>query len=78
MNLSRLVGRNRSYIEQIFPHLAEMLTGEVGRLAETELVLLCHRAPQQQIEEWLAAGVRVLDLTGAFSGHGRVGVSCVV
>jgi GDP-mannose 6-dehydrogenase len=78
VNLSRLVGRNRSYIEQIFPHLAEMLTGEVGRLSETELVLLCHRAPQQQIEEWLAAGVRVLDLTGAFSGSGREGVYCVV
>jgi GDP-mannose 6-dehydrogenase len=78
VSLSRLVGRNRSYIEQIFPHLAEMLTSDLGRLAEAELILICHRAEDAQLEAWRQAGVKIIDLTGAFSATQLTGIACVV
>jgi len=78
VNVSRLVGRNRSYIEQIFPHLAEMLTGETARLADCDLVLICHKAPAGQVEAWSQSDVKLIDLTGAFSATRAPGISCVV
>jgi GDP-mannose 6-dehydrogenase len=78
VSLSQLVGRNRSYIEQIFPHLAEMLTGDLARLSEAELVLICHRAEDAQLDAWRQAGVKIIDLTGAFSATQLTGIACVV
>jgi GDP-mannose 6-dehydrogenase len=78
VDVSRLVGRNKSYIEQVFPHLAEMVTGDPTRLDEVELIVLCHSAPAETVHAWVAAGKRVVDLTGAFSGAADGSLLCVV
>ncbi len=78
VDVSRLVGRNKSYIEQVFPHLAEMVTGDPTRLDEVELIVLCHSAPAETVHAWVAAGKRVVDLTGAFSGAADGSLVCIV
>lgn len=78
VDFSRLVGKNKSYIEQVFPHLAEMVTGEFQALDDSELILLCHRAEQKTLDAWLVSGKQVIDLTGAFSASERPGLDCIV
>jgi GDP-mannose 6-dehydrogenase len=78
VDVSRLVGRNKSYIEQVFPHLAEMVTGDPTSLDEMELIVLCHSAPAETVDAWIASGKRVVDLTGAFSGAADGSLVCIV
>jgi hypothetical protein len=68
VDLSRLVGRNKSYIEQKLPHLATMVTGSAAELEGCQLLLLCHPASSEQLQAWQEQQIPVLDLTGGFSG----------
>jgi GDP-mannose 6-dehydrogenase len=78
VDVSRLVGKNKSYIEQVFPHLADMVTGDLQALDSSELILLCHQVGPATLDLWLETGKVVIDLTGAFSASERVGLDCVV
>jgi GDP-mannose 6-dehydrogenase len=78
VHVSRLVGENKSYVEQIFPHLSEMVTGEVSDLDGCELIVLCHRADAGVIKGWSEKGLRVIDLTGLFSASLEAGIRSVV
>ena len=68
VDLSRIVGRNKSFIEQKLPHLSMMVTGDRTWLETCELILLCHAADALHLRRWKDAGIPILDLTGAFSG----------
>jgi len=70
VDLSRIVGRNKSFIEQKLPHLSTMVTGDWQRLERCELILLCHAADTSRLRQWQEANIPVLDLTGSFSGSG--------
>lgn len=78
VDVSRLVGRNKSYIEQVFPHLSEMVTGDVSLLDQVDLIVLCHSADVSLVERWQAEGKQVLDLTGAFSGSANGSIRSIV
>jgi len=78
VDVSRLVGRNRSYIEQVFPHLSEMVTGDVSCLDTVDLIILCHAADASLVEKWQDEGKQVLDLTGAFSGKSSASLRSIV
>jgi GDP-mannose 6-dehydrogenase len=67
VQLSRLIGRNRSFVEQVLPHLADMLTDDVDGLQGCDLVVVCHRPPDDLRAHWVEAGVSQLDLTGLVS-----------
>ena len=78
VDLSRLVGRNKSYIESVLPHLSDIVTGDSSALAGAELILICHKATQEEVQSWRDAGAKVLDLTGAFSAQATNGMMCIV
>lgn len=78
VDVSKLVGKNKSYIEQVFPHLADMVTGDLQALDAVKLILLCHKVEDGTLEKWLKAGKSVIDLTGQFSASDRPGLDCVV
>ena len=70
---NRLVGRNKAYIDQVFPHLAGLLRPDLVGVAASDVIVLGHRTPRAQTEAWLDAGRAVVALTGAcdFPGHAR-------
>ena len=68
VDVARLVGRNKSYIEQKLPHLATMVTGSAADLEGCQLLLLCHPASSEQLQAWQEQQIHLLDLTGGFSG----------
>lgn len=78
VDVSRLVGRNKSFIEQVFPHLADLVTGDVSSLNASELIIICHTADKRLTEQWEQSGKIILDLTGAFSGKVDEMVNCIV
>jgi GDP-mannose 6-dehydrogenase len=78
VKMARLVGGNRSYIDQKLPHLAELLTDKLGDLDDCDLIVLGHATDDARVERWLEQGKQVLDLTGVRSADPRRGVSCIV
>ena len=78
VHVARLTGGNRSYIEQVLPHLAEMLTSDLSRLEDCDLVVLCHKAGEATMEHWHSLGVKFFDLTGIFSASPISEADCVV
>jgi GDP-mannose 6-dehydrogenase len=76
--VARLVGGNRSFVDQKLPHLAELLVPEVSALDPCELIVAGHPASDDLVERWLAAGKLVIDLTGARSGQRRQGLTSIV
>ena len=77
VDISRLVGGNKSYVDQVLPHLSELIAGDVNHLESAEMILLCHRADESLIEAWLQRGIEVFDLTGMFSQKCE-SIQCVV
>ena len=74
VQFARLIGGNRSFVEEKFPHLAEFLTDRIEDLGSAELVLLCHRPTEEVMRRLEGAGTRILDLTGMAAGsEGSVG-----
>ncbi len=61
---ARLMGGNKSYIAQRLPHLSDLLCDRMDGLDKCPLLVLCHKAPEQQVKLWLEAGKQILDLTG--------------
>jgi GDP-mannose 6-dehydrogenase len=78
VQVARLIGKNRSYVERVLPHLVDMVTDDPGKLAGCELIVTCHRPPDGLRDEWVQSGIRVFDLTGAESASSRPHTRCVV
>ncbi len=64
VKMARLVGGNRSYVEQVFPHLAETLVDGPEDLDDRDVYVLAHGIAKEKVLAWLDAGATVLDLTG--------------
>lgn len=67
VQIARLIGGNKSYVEQVFPHLANFLTDQLEELLNCEMVLVGHPIDPSTIETWTETGIAVLDLTGKYS-----------
>lgn len=76
--MSRLIGRNRAYIEQKLPHLAAIVTDEIGALDRCELVLVAHPVSSDRIADWMAKGCRVMDLSGQHRARPDSGLITIV
>jgi GDP-mannose 6-dehydrogenase len=64
VQVARLVGGNKSYVEQKLPHLAELLVASPEELDACQALVLGHPAPAELVRRWQAAGKRVHDLAG--------------
>lgn len=72
VHLARLVGGNKSYVEERFPHIAQVLTDDLQALAQCGLILLGHRPDAEVLATIESFGSVVMDLTGLPSGHGAI------
>jgi GDP-mannose 6-dehydrogenase len=64
VQVTRLVGGNKAFIEQTLPHLARLLVKTRDDLRECELIVLGHPAEPAIREGWRRAGQRLHDLSG--------------
>jgi GDP-mannose 6-dehydrogenase len=64
VQVTRLVGGNRAFIEQVLPHLAKLLVSARNELDACELIIIGHPVDAEVINAWLQQGKRVFDLTG--------------
>ena len=64
VQVTRLVGGNKAFIEQTLPHLARLLVAAPSELATCELIVLGHPVDAQPLNTWLEQGKKVYDLTG--------------
>lgn len=71
VNLARLVGANKAYIESEIPHIAGLMRGSIEEVLEhAEVVVIGNKAAEfRQIENSLRAGQRVIDLVRLFDGR---------
>ena len=60
----RLVGKNKTYIDETLPHLAQLLVQDISELGTCDAVILGHRFPKETAERFLSLGKTVIDLTG--------------
>jgi GDP-mannose 6-dehydrogenase len=67
VQIARLIGGNKSYVEQVFPHLAGFLTEQIDRLLDCEVVLIGHPVSEECLQNYLKNGIKVMDLTGTLS-----------
>jgi GDP-mannose 6-dehydrogenase len=61
VQVTRLLGKNKAYIEQHLPHLARLMVSAVKDLNNCELVVAGHPVEAAQIEEWLGLGLKIYD-----------------
>lgn len=64
VQVGRLVGGNKAFIEQTLPHLARLLVPKQSDLGDCELIVLGHPIDREIVADWLAKGRRIYDLTG--------------
>lgn len=71
VNLARLVGANKAYIESEIPHIAGLMRASIEEVLEhAEVVVIGNKAAEfRQIENSLRAGQRVIDLVRLFDGR---------
>lgn len=78
VDLSRLVGRNRSYVQEKLPHLAAMLVDDIARLGQCDLLVVCHRPPEGLLAACRTSGTRLCDLTGTIGVDALQGIVRIV
>jgi GDP-mannose 6-dehydrogenase len=65
VEIARLVGGNRSYVERHLPHLSRLMVSSPDELRHCDMIVVGHRVREEPLlERWLEGGKRVLDLAG--------------
>lgn len=65
VRVEHLIGRNKAYIDRVFPHLASLLVPNIQAFDICDTILINHRIESSIIEEWLETDKYVFDLTGS-------------
>lgn len=71
VNLARLVGANKEYIEREIPHIAGLMRGSVAEVIEaSDVLIIGNRAEEfRQIENLMREDQTVIDLVRLFDGR---------
>ena len=64
VNLSRLVGKNKAYVEERLPHISRNIVTSLDGLCDSEVIVIGHPIASSQITAWLKQGKAVVDLVG--------------
>jgi GDP-mannose 6-dehydrogenase len=67
VRLSKLMGTNKSYVEEHLPHLSELLVSSLDKLCESDVVVVGHPVDTEEVETWIDQGKQVVDLVGVLS-----------
>lgn len=64
VHLARLVGANRAYIEEVIPHIAEILSDDLARtVAQSDLIVVGNGAAEfRELPQMMRSDQRVVDL----------------
>lgn len=65
VRVAQLVGGNRAYIQQVLPHLSELLVEEANDLDSCELIIVGHPVEPEVVSRWIDDGRLVYDLTSS-------------
>jgi len=61
VNVAKLVGGNKAYINEKLPHISNLLLNDIKEL-DAPLIILGHVPELRQLENWIAEGKEVIDL----------------
>jgi GDP-mannose 6-dehydrogenase len=64
VQVTRLVGGNKAFVEMVLPHLARLLIQSPDELDTSELIIVGHPVPAALVKGWLDQGKTVFDLCG--------------
>lgn len=64
VQVTRLIGGNKAYVEQKLPHLARLLVNSVDDLNGADLIVIGHSVERDAIDLWLKNGKKIYDLVG--------------
>ena len=64
VEIARLVGGNRSYVESHLPHLSRLMVSSLDDLCDCDMIVVAHPVHEESMGRWLEEGKRVLDLVG--------------
>ena len=76
MNLSRLIGANKRFIEDSIPHIGSLLSNSIDEVAKhAEILIVGHRTPEAAalVAKGLTAGKRIVDLVGLAEARAESG-----
>jgi GDP-mannose 6-dehydrogenase len=62
VNVAKLMGGNKSYINERLPHISELLLSEEDSLMKYPVIILGHKPSDEQIEKWTKANIKLVDL----------------
>ena len=65
VQVARLVGKNKAYIEQHLPHLARVMVASPKELNDCELIVVGHPLEAALVNEWRASGLKIYDTASA-------------
>jgi GDP-mannose 6-dehydrogenase len=65
VNMARLIGTNRAYLEQAIPHISSLLRGDLHEVvADSDAVVLSYRSPEfSAVPDLLDDGQQLIDLS---------------
>lgn len=61
VNVAKLVGGNKAYVNEKLPHISQLLVNEVTDL-DTPMIILGHKPELNLLEKWTSEGKEVIDL----------------
>ena len=64
VQIARLVGGNKAFVEQTLPHLARLLVGSTSDLDDRELIVIGHPIDAATAQKWLRDGKKIYDAAG--------------
>ncbi len=70
VNVARLVGGNKAYINEKLPHISNLLVNEITDL-DAPLIILGHKPEQHLLEKWIQEGRELIDLNHPGGPHFR-------
>ena len=77
VNLSRLAGKNKAYVEEHLPHISRSLVTSLDNLCDSEVIVIGHPIACSHITVWLEQGRTVVDLVGIGDSESYVNYSGV-
>jgi GDP-mannose 6-dehydrogenase len=80
VEVSRLTGANKSFLERELPHIATLMRDSVAEvLAQSEVVVMGNGSPSfQTVPEMLRDDQILIDLVGVTRGHRRAAILAAV
>jgi GDP-mannose 6-dehydrogenase len=62
VNLAKLIGGNKSYINAKLAHISDLLVKDIETIEQCDLIVLGHQPPKELLDKWKGQSKKLLDL----------------